>query len=80
MNIVVFNPRYFVRSAHEAAVNPLGPVPPRTVLEALEQRMDKYKETCDQAKANGDERKARMYDRIVKVTDHMTPSINKHSL
>ncbi|XP_053529769.1 coiled-coil and C2 domain-containing protein 1B [Ictalurus punctatus] len=52
--------------AHEAAVNPLGPVPPRTVLEALEQRMDKYKETCDQAKANGDERKARMYDRIVK--------------
>ncbi|XP_053507285.1 coiled-coil and C2 domain-containing protein 1B [Ictalurus furcatus] len=52
--------------AHEAAVNPPGPVPPKTVLEALEQRMDKYKETCDQAKANGDERKARMYDRIVK--------------
>lgn len=46
--------------------------PPKTVLEALEQRMAKYRETCDQAKATGDERKARMYDRIVKVTDHMT--------
>ncbi|KAB5535951.1 hypothetical protein PHYPO_G00123770 [Pangasianodon hypophthalmus] len=52
--------------AHDAAVNPPGPVPPKTVLEALEQRMAKYKETCDQAKANGDDRKARMYDRIVK--------------
>ncbi|XP_058274515.1 coiled-coil and C2 domain-containing protein 1B isoform X1 [Hemibagrus wyckioides] len=62
--------------AHEAAVTPPssappstappGPVPPKTILEALEQRMAKYKETCDQAKANGDERKARMYDRIVK--------------
>lgn len=46
--------------------------PPKTILDALEQRMAKYKETCDQAKANSDERKARMYDRIVKVTDHMT--------
>ncbi|KAM9440166.1 coiled-coil and C2 domain-containing protein 1B isoform 1-T4 [Clarias gariepinus] len=52
--------------APEAAVSPSGPVPPKTVLEALEQRMAKYKETCDQAKANGDDRKARMYDRIVK--------------
>ncbi|KAK3534825.1 hypothetical protein QTP86_026432 [Hemibagrus guttatus] len=62
--------------AHKAAVTPPtppppstaapSPAPPKTVLEALEQRMAKYKETCDQAKANGDERKARMYDRIVK--------------
>lgn len=61
-------------AAQEAAVTPPGPAPPKTVLEALEQRMAKYRETCDQAKAKGDERKARMYDRIVKVTDHMTNS------
>ncbi|XP_060762527.1 coiled-coil and C2 domain-containing protein 1B [Neoarius graeffei] len=52
--------------AQEAAVTPPSPAPPKTVLEALEQRMAKYRETCDQAKAKGDERKARMYDRIVK--------------
>lgn len=54
--------------------NPAPPklAPPTTILEALEQRMAKYRETCDQAKANGEERKARMYDRIVKVTIHMT--------
>ncbi|XP_076837825.1 coiled-coil and C2 domain-containing protein 1B isoform X2 [Brachyhypopomus gauderio] len=39
---------------------------PKTVLEALEQRMAKYKEACAQAKAGGDERKARMHDRIAK--------------
>ncbi|TST47716.1 Coiled-coil and C2 domain-containing protein 1B [Bagarius yarrelli] len=57
--------------AKEAAVTPPTSAPPtfampKTVLEALEQRMAKYKETCDQAKTNGDERKARMYERIVK--------------
>ncbi|XP_047662555.1 coiled-coil and C2 domain-containing protein 1B isoform X1 [Tachysurus fulvidraco] len=57
--------------AQEAAVTPPNPAPPKlapptTILEALEQRMAKYRETCDQAKANGEERKARMYDRIVK--------------
>ncbi|XP_016327973.1 coiled-coil and C2 domain-containing protein 1B-like isoform X2 [Sinocyclocheilus anshuiensis] len=43
-----------------------GPAQPQTVLEALEQRMAKYKETFTQAKASGDERKARMHDRIAK--------------
>ncbi|KAM9789441.1 coiled-coil and C2 domain-containing protein 1B [Neosynchiropus ocellatus] len=45
---------------------PSAPAAPRSVLEALEQRQDKYKETSTQAKAEGDDRKARMYDRIVK--------------
>ncbi|XP_052470021.1 coiled-coil and C2 domain-containing protein 1B [Carassius gibelio] len=43
-----------------------GPARPQTVLEALEQRMAKYKEAFTQAKASGDERKARMHDRIAK--------------
>lgn len=43
-----------------------GPAQPNTVLEALEQRMAKYKEAFTQAKASGDERKARMHDRIAK--------------
>ncbi|XP_043119747.1 coiled-coil and C2 domain-containing protein 1B isoform X3 [Puntigrus tetrazona] len=43
-----------------------GPAQPQTVLEALEQRMAKYKEAFTQAKAGGDERKARMHDRIAK--------------
>lgn len=43
-----------------------GPTEPKTVLEALEQRMAKYKEAFTQAKASGDDRKARMHDRIAK--------------
>uniref|UniRef100_A0A3B1JFJ3 Coiled-coil and C2 domain-containing protein 1B n=1 Tax=Astyanax mexicanus TaxID=7994 RepID=A0A3B1JFJ3_ASTMX len=50
----------------EAPVSQAGPVQPRSVLEALEQRMAKYKEACAQAKASGDERKSRMHDRIAK--------------
>ncbi|ROJ13901.1 Coiled-coil and C2 domain-containing protein 1B [Anabarilius grahami] len=46
--------------------NVSGPSQPNTVLEALEQRMAKYKEAFTQAKASGDERKARMHDRIAK--------------
>ncbi|KAM6948219.1 coiled-coil and C2 domain-containing protein 1B [Aplochiton taeniatus] len=42
------------------------PVPPRNVLEALEQRRAKYEEASTQAKASGDDRKARMHDRIAK--------------
>ncbi|XP_037387049.1 coiled-coil and C2 domain-containing protein 1B [Pygocentrus nattereri] len=52
--------------APEAPVSQSGPVQPKTVLEALEQRMAKYKEACAQAKASGDDRKARMHDRIAK--------------
>ncbi|RLW05925.1 hypothetical protein DV515_00004734 [Chloebia gouldiae] len=39
---------------------------PRTVLEALQQRLDKYRAAAAQAKASGDERKGRMHDRIAK--------------
>ncbi|CAI9571950.1 unnamed protein product [Staurois parvus] len=41
-------------------------VPAVTVLQALQQRMDRYKSAAQQAKANGDDRKARMHERIVK--------------
>uniref|UniRef100_A0A287DFW3 Coiled-coil and C2 domain-containing protein 1A n=1 Tax=Ictidomys tridecemlineatus TaxID=43179 RepID=A0A287DFW3_ICTTR len=43
------------------------PPPPRTLLEALEQRMERYHVAAAQAKAKGDQRKARMHERIVKV-------------
>lgn len=42
------------------------PAQPKDVLEALEQRRDRYQEACAQAKANGDDRKARMHERIAK--------------
>ncbi|XP_034063748.1 coiled-coil and C2 domain-containing protein 1B isoform X4 [Gymnodraco acuticeps] len=42
------------------------PSAPKDVLEALEQRRAKYSEASNQAKAAGDDRKARMHDRIAK--------------
>ncbi|NWS95498.1 C2D1B protein, partial [Mionectes macconnelli] len=39
---------------------------PKTVLEALQQRLDKYRAAAAQARASGDERKGRMHDRIAK--------------
>ncbi|EOA95916.1 Coiled-coil and C2 domain-containing protein 1B, partial [Anas platyrhynchos] len=39
---------------------------PKTVLEALQQRLEKYKSAAAQAKASGDDRKARMHERIAK--------------
>uniref|UniRef100_I3KQ16 Coiled-coil and C2 domain-containing protein 1B n=1 Tax=Oreochromis niloticus TaxID=8128 RepID=I3KQ16_ORENI len=42
------------------------PSAPKDVLEALEQRRAKYMEASAQAKASGDDRKARMHDRIAK--------------
>uniref|UniRef100_A0A8D0DY98 Coiled-coil and C2 domain-containing protein 1B n=1 Tax=Salvator merianae TaxID=96440 RepID=A0A8D0DY98_SALMN len=39
---------------------------PTTVLEALQQRLEKYKAAAAQAKANGDDRKSRMHERIAK--------------
>ncbi|XP_072199926.1 coiled-coil and C2 domain-containing protein 1B [Excalfactoria chinensis] len=39
---------------------------PKTVLEALQQRLEKYKSVAAQAKASGDDRKGRMYERIAK--------------
>ncbi|XP_064293317.1 coiled-coil and C2 domain-containing protein 1A isoform X3 [Phalacrocorax carbo] len=54
-----------------AAFLPLSPpadVPPapRDALEALQQRMERYKTAAAQAKSKGDDRKARMHERIVK--------------
>ncbi|XP_036315888.1 coiled-coil and C2 domain-containing protein 1A isoform X1 [Pipistrellus kuhlii] len=45
---------------------PEVPPPPRTLLEALEQRMERYHLAAAQAKTKGDQRKARMHERIVK--------------
>ncbi|XP_012414979.1 coiled-coil and C2 domain-containing protein 1A [Trichechus manatus latirostris] len=49
-----------------APSTPEVPPPPRTLLEALEQRMERYHVAAAQAKAKGDQRKARMHERIIK--------------
>lgn len=51
---------------------PEVPQPPRSLLEALEQRMERYHVAAAQAKAKGDQRKARMHERIVKVCRDQT--------
>lgn len=48
------------------AAAPSAPAAPKDTLEALEQRRAKYVEASAQAKASGDDRKARMHDRIAK--------------
>ncbi|CAN9502990.1 unnamed protein product [Ophioblennius macclurei] len=53
-------------AAAPASAAPSTPAAPKDVLEALEQRRAKYVEACAQAKAGGDDRKARMHDRIAK--------------
>lgn len=45
----------------------VAPAEPQTVLDALQQRLNKYREAGIQARASGDERKARMHERIAKV-------------
>ncbi|XP_041134338.1 coiled-coil and C2 domain-containing protein 1B-like isoform X2 [Polyodon spathula] len=57
-----------VQAAGPMAVSPAAAAPPqpKDVLEALQQRMEKYKEASAQAKTSGEERKARMHDRIAK--------------
>ncbi|NXA57161.1 C2D1A protein, partial [Nothocercus julius] len=42
------------------------PPAPRDALEALQQRMERYKAAAAQARGKGDDRKARMHERIVK--------------
>uniref|UniRef100_F7A869 Coiled-coil and C2 domain-containing protein 1A n=1 Tax=Callithrix jacchus TaxID=9483 RepID=F7A869_CALJA len=49
-----------------APSTPEVPPPPRTLLEALEQRMERYQVAAAQARSKGDQRKARMHERIVK--------------
>lgn len=46
------------------------PTEPQTVLDALQQRLNKYREASVQARGSGDERKARMHERIAKVGLH----------
>ncbi|XP_036938809.1 coiled-coil and C2 domain-containing protein 1B isoform X4 [Acanthopagrus latus] len=53
-------------AAAPAPAAPSAPAAPKDVLEALEQRRAKYVEASNQAKASGDDRKARMHDRIAK--------------
>ncbi|XP_059201384.1 coiled-coil and C2 domain-containing protein 1B isoform X2 [Centropristis striata] len=48
------------------AAPPSAPAAPKDVMEALEQRRAKYVEASNQAKAAGEDRKARMHDRIAK--------------
>ncbi|NWH23327.1 C2D1A protein, partial [Grus americana] len=50
------------------------PPPPRDTLEALQQRMERYKVAAAQAKSKGDDRKARMHERIVKVRQPRVPA------
>ncbi|XP_075412121.1 coiled-coil and C2 domain-containing protein 1B [Tenrec ecaudatus] len=52
--------------APDTPVAPEGPAEPQTVLDALQQRLNKYREAGAQARGSGDERKARMYERIAK--------------
>lgn len=47
-------------------INPASLPPPKSVAEALQQRMEIYKSAAEGAKTKGDDRKARMHQRIVK--------------
>lgn len=53
---------------------------PKTVLEALEQRLEKYKAAAAQAKASGDDRKGRMHERIAKVMKETCVAVSKNHL
>lgn len=52
--------------APDTPVSPGVPAEPQTVLDALQQRLNKYREASVQARGSGDERKARMHERIAK--------------
>ncbi|XP_007459673.1 PREDICTED: coiled-coil and C2 domain-containing protein 1B [Lipotes vexillifer] len=52
--------------APDIPATPVAPTEPQTVLDALQQRLNKYREACTQARSSGDERKARMHERIAK--------------
>lgn len=49
-------------------------------MEALQQRMDRYKAAATQAKSKGEDRKARMHERIVKVKWLHTVTLDVHLL
>ncbi|XP_038413948.1 coiled-coil and C2 domain-containing protein 1B isoform X2 [Canis lupus familiaris] len=50
----------------DTAAAPVVAAEPPTVLDALQQRLNKYREAGIQARGSGDERKARMHERIAK--------------
>uniref|UniRef100_A0A667I1T9 Coiled-coil and C2 domain-containing protein 1B n=1 Tax=Lynx canadensis TaxID=61383 RepID=A0A667I1T9_LYNCA len=52
--------------APDTPAAPVVPAEPQTVLDALQQRLNKYREAGIQARGSGDERKARMHERIAK--------------
>ncbi|XP_072318773.1 coiled-coil and C2 domain-containing protein 1A [Eucyclogobius newberryi] len=52
--------------AAQTHINPASLPAPKTVAEALQQRMEIYKSAAEGAKSKGDDRKARMHQRIVK--------------
>nr|XP_020023112.1 coiled-coil and C2 domain-containing protein 1B isoform X2 [Castor canadensis] len=52
--------------ASDIPSTPVAPAEPQTVLDALQQRLTKYREAGIQARTSGDERKARMHERIAK--------------
>ncbi|XP_032481269.1 coiled-coil and C2 domain-containing protein 1B [Phocoena sinus] len=52
--------------ASDIPATPVAPTEPQTVLDALQQRLNKYREAGTQARGSGDERKARMHERIAK--------------
>uniref|UniRef100_A0A2K5C303 Coiled-coil and C2 domain-containing protein 1B n=1 Tax=Aotus nancymaae TaxID=37293 RepID=A0A2K5C303_AOTNA len=52
--------------APDILATPVAPTESQTVLDALQQRLNKYREAGIQARSGGDERKARMHERIAK--------------
>ncbi|XP_037014217.2 coiled-coil and C2 domain-containing protein 1B [Artibeus jamaicensis] len=52
--------------APDSPATPVAHTEPQTVLDALQQRLNKYREAGTQARSSGDERKARMHERIAK--------------
>ncbi|XP_053432432.1 coiled-coil and C2 domain-containing protein 1B isoform X1 [Nycticebus coucang] len=52
--------------ACDVPATPVPPAEPQTVLDVLQQRLSKYREAGLQARGSGDERKARMHERIAK--------------
>jgi len=59
--------------ASDTPAAPVVPAEPQTVLDALQQRLNKYREAGIQARGSGDERKARMHERIAKVGPQLPP-------
>ncbi|KAM5321199.1 coiled-coil and C2 domain-containing protein 1B isoform 1-T2 [Glossophaga mutica] len=52
--------------APDTPATPVAQTEPQSVLDALQQRLNKYREAGTQARSGGDERKARMHERIAK--------------